>query len=153
MTKDPQKRVLVVDDHTDLCGMMASVLRQRGLLVDEAGGGAEAIRLLGQNHYAVILLDLLMPDVDGFAVLDRMGGPDVPAPPVVLVMTGAERSVLRSLNPQKIHGVVKKPFDSQELADLVLACTDLRSRSFGAMAIATMLAGTPLLAWLNRFGG
>ncbi len=150
MTSEPQKRVLVVDDDGDIRNLLGAALRARGLLVDEARDGAQAIRLLRENHYSVMLLDLLMPGVDGFRVLERMDGPDVPSPAVVLVITGAERRELASLNAQKIHGIVKKPFDAAELADLVLACAELRSRNFGAMAIATMIAGTPLLAILNR---
>lgn len=153
MTADQQKRVLVVDDHADIRALLGAVLRQLNLTVDEAEGGAEAIRLLGQNHYSVILLDLMMPDVDGYAVLDRMGGPEAPAPTVVLVITGADRPELNADQAGMIHGIVKKPFDAQELGDLVLACTEMRSRSFGTMAIATMIAGTPFLALLNRLGG
>lgn len=150
MTSDQQQRVLVVDDDVNIRNLIGSVLRQRDLLVDEAEDGAEAIRLLREYRYSVILLDLVMPGVDGFTVLDRIGGPEVPAPAVVLVMTGAERSALLRLDAQKIHGVVKKPFDAQELANLILACAELRGRNFGAMAIATIIAGTPLLALLNR---
>jgi len=147
-----QRRVLVVDDDATIRALLGSVLRRRDLEVDEAADGAEALDLLRQNSYAVVLLDLLMPNVDGFGVLDEFGS--AISTPVVLVITGADRSLIKQLDPQRIHGVVRKPFDSEDLADVVVACAEIRSRRpFEAMAISAMIAGGPFLAWLNRFGG
>ena len=71
---------------------------------------------------------------------------------IVLVVTGADHRVVEQLDAQRIHGIVRKPFDCDDIASLVLACADLRGRSaFETMAIATMLAGTPFLALLNRW--
>lgn len=148
---NPSKRVLIVDDDASIRVLLGSVLRDRDLVVDEAADGREALALLKENSYSVILLDLLMPNVDGFGVLAGLGS--AISMPVVLVITGAERSVLRQLDPQKIHGVVTKPFDAEELASLVLACAEIKSRSsFETMAISAMIAGGPFLAWLNRLG-
>ena len=119
--------------------MLASQLRGKGLAVDEADGGRPAIDLLGANHYAVILVDLVMPQPDGFAVLDSLASGSVKKPTVVLVTTGAESEVLDRLDPDRIHGVVKKPFDTAELADLVVACSEIRSRSgLEMMAVAVL---------------
>jgi CheY-like chemotaxis protein len=146
------KRILVVDDDETIRELLTSVLRRRDLLVDEAADGAEALDLLRQNIYSVVLLDLLMPNTDGFAVLDELDS--ALAPPVVLVITGADRSLIKQLDPQRIHGVVRKPFDADDLADVVVACADIRSRrGFETMAISAIMASGPLLAWLNRFGG
>lgn len=143
------KRVLVVDDDPGICQLLGSVLRRRDLIVDEAADGREALDLLKQNSYSVVLLDLLMPNIDGFGVLEGLGS--AISTPLVLVVTGAERSLLIDLDPQKVHGIVRKPFDTDELADLVVACAEIRSRTaFEAMAISAMIAGGPLLAWLNR---
>jgi CheY-like chemotaxis protein len=146
------KRVLVVDDDAPIRELLTSVLSRRELIVDQAADGAEALDLLRQNTYSVVLLDLLMPNVDGFGVLDEIGS--AISTPVVLVITGAERAMVKELDPQRIHGVVRKPFDAEDLANLVTACAEIKSRSaFEAMAISAMIAGGPLLAWLNRFGG
>jgi CheY-like chemotaxis protein len=146
---DSHKRVLVVDDDRGIREMLASVLRHRGLTVDEASDGAAALDLLRDNQYAVILLDLLMPVADGFAVLKGLEADDVNAPPVVLVITGAERRALEELDSQRVHGVVRKPFDTEELASLVATCADIRGRSgFAPMAVA-MLGSAPLLAWFT----
>lgn len=146
------KRVLIVDDDATTRELLASGLRLRGLAVDEAVDGRQALDLLRQNIYSVVLLDLLMPHVDGFGVLGQLGS--ALSTPVVLVITGADRSLIERLNPQQIHGVVRKPFDAQDLAEIVDACAEIKSRgAFQAMAISAMIAGGPFFVLLNRLGG
>ena len=152
MSAEQQKRVLVVDDDPVIRRQLVWTLQRHSLTVDEAGDGVEALALIKENQYAVILLDLLMPMLDGFGVLKTLDGPSLSSPPVVLVITGADRRAIDHLDPQRIHGIVRKPFDPEELASLVVACAEIRSRNaFGTMAIATAIAGGPLLALLNRF--
>jgi DNA-binding response OmpR family regulator len=150
MTAGP-KRILVVDDDAEIRGLLTQVLQRHELVVDAAGDGAAAMDLLRQYQYAVVLVDLMMPEIDGFALLDQIGGGEVVSPPVVLVITAADRATLDRLDAQRIHGIVRKPFDPDEIARLVVACAEIKSRGpFGAMALATMLAGSPFLALLNR---
>jgi len=144
------KRILIVDDDAATRELIGSVLRRRELTVDEAEDGVEALELLKEHRYAVVLLDLLMPNVDGFGVIENLE--TAISTPVVLVITGADRSLIRKLDPQRIHGVVNKPFDAEDLATLVVACAEIKSRSpFEAMAISAMIAGGPFLAWLNKW--
>jgi len=152
MNEDQQKRVLIVDDDPVIRQLLVHVLEGRGLTVDQASDGREALDLVGKHPYAVILLDLLMPVMDGYEVLNALERTPRNAPPVVLVITGAGRGQMRTLDAQRIHGIVRKPFDPEELASIVVACAEIRGRNqFGTMAIATMIAGSPLLALLNRF--
>lgn len=149
MVVDPHKRVLVVDDEPLVRDMLAAALRSCGLTVDEASDGAEALDLLAVQRYAVILLDLLMPNVDGFGVLEAMTPKE--AQPVVIVITGADARAVGRLNARWIHGIVRKPFDPHEVARVVTACADIRSRNaFGAMAIAALVAGSPLIEELLK---
>jgi CheY-like chemotaxis protein len=152
MSVEQQKRVLVVDDDPVIRRLLVWTLERYSLTVDQASDGLEALALIKEHQYAVILLDLVMPVLDGFGVLTALDGPSMSSPPVVLVITGADRRSVDHLDPQRIHGVVRKPFDPEELASLVVACAEVRSRNaFGTMAIATVIAGSPLLALLNRF--
>jgi CheY-like chemotaxis protein len=149
---EQQKRVLVVDDDPVVRGLLVWTLQRYSLTVDEAGDGLAALALIKEHQYSVIVLDLVMPLLDGFGVLKALDGPSMASPPVVLVITGAERGAVDHLDPQRIHGIVRKPFDPEDLASLVVACAEIRSRNaFGTMAIATVIAGSPLLALLNRF--
>ncbi|HSP35524.1 MAG TPA: response regulator [Thermoanaerobaculia bacterium] len=155
MSPDSHNRVLVVDDNSDVRNILTSVLQKRGLDVHAAGDGKEALDLLGENAYGVIVLDLVLPEIDGFEVLRYIQSDAMTQPaPVVLVLTGAANEIVDRLDPQRIHGLVRKPFDPEDLAALVLACADVKRRGpFPTMAIATMLSGAQLFAWLNRFSG
>jgi CheY-like chemotaxis protein len=150
MTSEQHRQVLIVDDDPTVRGILATALRQTSLLTDEAADGAEAIRLIRENTYAVVLLDILMPGVSGFGVLEAIHSGIAAHAPVVLVVSGADRSVLEQLDSKHIHGVVRKPFDPQEIASVVAACAEIRGRStFETMAFATMISGAPLIALLK----
>jgi CheY-like chemotaxis protein len=144
------RRVLIVDDDPDVRGILGTVLRQQALIVDAATNGAEALALLRDHHYAVVLLDLMMPEMDGFGVLEAIHGDVELDSPVVLVVSGADRATLNRLDASLIHGVLRKPFDPNELAAVVVACVEIRGRnSLGTMALATMIGSAPFLALLK----
>jgi DNA-binding response OmpR family regulator len=145
-----QRRVLIVDDDPLVRELLTSVLTQESLDVDVAQDGRQALELMRTRPYSVVLLDLLMPEMNGFDVLKEM---DEDARPVVLVVTGADPSTVAELDARIVHGIVRKPFEPLELAEVVRACAEIRSRgSLGAMALATVIAGSPLFAlYINRF--
>ena len=149
MTSEQRRQILIVDDDASVRDILGTALQQKSLGIDEASNGADAIRLLGENAYAVVLLDILMPGVDGFAVLDAIDATSANAP-VVLVVSGADTAILQQLDSRRIHGLVKKPFDPHEIAKIVAACAEIRGRSaFETMAFATMMSGAPLIALLK----
>ena len=121
------KRVLVVDDDTEIRGLLTSMLVRRNMTVDQATDGREALDLLKKNKYAVVLLDLMMPNVSGFEVLEAIENSAVQ--PVVLVVTAADSEQLGELDSRRIHGIVRKPFDPDDLGDVVVQCAEIRGRS------------------------
>jgi len=143
------RRVLVVDDDRDVREILFTVLQQRGISVDSAMNGREALDLIAQHQYMVVVLDLMMPEVDGFTVLETLQAAGTL--PVVLVLTAADPGLTERLDPTLIHGLIRKPFDPDEVADVIAACAEIRGRSaFETMAIAAMLAGGPLVTWLAK---
>jgi DNA-binding response OmpR family regulator len=149
MAVDSHRRILVVDDDAPTRKLLATVLKQRGMLVDEADDGDTAIDLAGANHYAVVLLDLVMPKADGFEVIRSLRYAEPRQRPIVLVITGADHHTTDQLDARNIHGIIRKPFDADDVASVVSACVEIRSGGiFGPMAIA-MLSGAPLFAWLS----
>src|SRR5881394_2239143 len=147
MTAEQQKRVLVVDDDAGIRKLLCTVLRGRGLSVDDAEDGQQALDLIAANHYAVIVLDLVMPVLDGFSVAEKLT--HLAPRPVVLAISGAEHAI-DTLDPATVHGIVRKPFDAEELANVVAACAEIRGRmSLETMALA-LVAGGSLFALLNR---
>jgi len=150
MTMDPTKRVLVVDDDKDVRDILFAVLQSRGIQTDSATNGREALELIGQHPYVVVVLDLMMPEIDGFGVLETLQAAGTM--PVVLVVTAADQGLTDKLDPSLIHGVIRKPCDPQEIADVVAACADIRGKGmFETMALAAMIAGGPLVTFLSRY--
>jgi len=150
MTAEQQKRVLVVDDDAGIRKLLCAVLSGRGLSVDEAGDGQAALDLIETQQYGVIVLDLVMPVLDGFAVVETLA--KLKPRPVVLVISGAEPGVIEQLDPAAVHGIVRKPFDAEELANVVAACAEIRVRmSLETMAVA-LVAGGALISLLPFSG-
>ena len=143
-------RTLIIDDESLARERIRDMLASQPQIeiIADCANGQEAIEAIQLHSPDLVFLDVEMPGIDGFGVLEGLT-----SLPVVLVITGAERALVKQLDPKKIHGVVRKPFDAEELANLVVACAEIRSRSaFETMAISAMIAGGPFLAWLNRFG-
>ncbi len=65
-------RILVVDDHATDRLKMSMALKRLGLEVASASGGPEALEMMGESRFDLVLLDLLMPEMDGFEVLEAM---------------------------------------------------------------------------------
>ena len=65
-------RILIVDDDAKLCALVARFLASGGFAVDRAGDGREGIERALAGSYALIMLDVMMPDLNGFEVLRRI---------------------------------------------------------------------------------
>src|SRR5512146_2593766 len=82
----PRSKILVVDDEPNVLLTVQAILQQEGYDVDAVGDGAAAVDIVRARHYDLVLTDLKMPGLDGFAVLNevRKRSPDT----VTVVMTG-----------------------------------------------------------------
>jgi len=119
MQKD-EKRVLVVDDDDAIRTLLFTMLRRRGLVVDTAKNGAEALQKLGQCAYAVMLLDLMMPVASGWEVLEKLATLEASRRPIVIVLTAGSEA--HDLSPELVIGSIRKPFDVELLSDMVTGC-------------------------------
>src|SRR5207253_5691617 len=95
-----EKRVLVVDDDEAIRTLVFTILRRGGMPVDTAKDGQEAIQKLGECRYAVLLLDLMMPVVSGWEVLEHLETIEAARRPIVIVLTAG--SELRKFNPDLV---------------------------------------------------
>jgi DNA-binding response OmpR family regulator len=109
-------RVLVVDDDPSILDTVTSILRSEGFQVMAAGGGKEALSLIHSWHPTLVLLDMRMPVMDGWAVAGAMreSGSKVP----IVVMTAAE-SAKRWADEIGAAGYLAKPFGLDELLECV----------------------------------
>ena len=115
-----EKRVLVVDDDTAIRALLLTILRRRGISADAAADGAEALDRLGRCHYAVMLLDLMMPRQSGWDVLGEIARWPRERRPITIVLTAGSEP--RALDPTLVAGTIRKPFDVEMLVDTVSAC-------------------------------
>ena len=88
-------RVLVVDDMPGMRAVAAIILRSAGYEVETAAGGREALSRVKHARPDLVLLDLNMPDVDGFEVLQALRGEQARPPMPVVVFSGVDDSVSR----------------------------------------------------------
>ncbi|HEX7707487.1 MAG TPA: response regulator [Thermoanaerobaculia bacterium] len=119
-----QPRILVADDDRSIRQLVASILRREGLAVDTAADGAQAIECLRNNDYSIVLLDLLMPRLDGFGVMEYLKESGSRPKPVVLIMTAYADQRFKKVDPEVVTGVLRKPFDIAELASLLRLCVE-----------------------------
>ena len=108
-------KILVVDDDDAIRGMVERVLKREKFEVDSARDGFEAIEKLSRNDYATILLDLMMPRVDGHGVLQFLEKEKHAPGPWVIVMTANLQSAAEATTSRPVYRVLPKPFDIREL--------------------------------------
>jgi CheY-like chemotaxis protein len=131
MSRVEKPCVLLVDDNEATCTLIAAILH-RDFQVDFAADGAEAIEKLKTNNYAAILLDIRMPQVDGFGVLDFLKEHRPAALKNVLVVTASvTERVLARVREYDICGIVTKPFEIDTLSTAVKNCAMPADRPFG----------------------
>jgi CheY-like chemotaxis protein len=85
-----ERTVVVIDDDPVDLDLIEAVLAPEGWLVVRAAGGEEGVRLVRTERPAVVLLDLLMPEVDGFEVVERLRADPVVADVPIVVLTSKE---------------------------------------------------------------
>ena len=128
-------KVLIVEDDAAIRTMLAAALRREAVSVDAAPDGAVALELMRVNAYAVVIVDLMMPRMNGFDLLEAMRA-EVPTPrPVIFVMTACDETAFRGLDPDLVHGVLRKPFDVERLVEMICDCAALFPRAAQAPTI------------------
>lgn len=108
------ERLLVVDDEENLRSMLCAALRHHGFDVESAVDGAEALEMLSGASPDLVVLDVMMPGVDGFEVCRRMRARHDPTPVLFLTARGETADKVRGL---KLGGddYLEKPFSLEEL--------------------------------------
>jgi CheY-like chemotaxis protein len=120
--QQPRKKVLVVDDDDAIRTMVERVLKREQYDVESARDGFEAIEKLTRSDYATVLLDLMMPRVDGHGVIRYLEESREVPRPFVIVMTANERGATETTNAGPVFRILPKPFDIQQLVNHVREC-------------------------------
>jgi CheY-like chemotaxis protein len=118
-------RLLVVDDDKAIRSLLTAVLSRKGYSVETARNGQEAIEVIAGKKFEAIILDLMMPKVDGFEVIEHLART---APEqlkrCVIVLTAVASKDLRKLDGTRVFRVIRKPFDLGELMSAVSECLE-----------------------------
>ena|ERR1700741_5017009 len=126
-SSDPTQpsRVLIVDDDKSIRTLLTTVLTRKGFSVEAAQNGDEAIDVISDRKFDAIILDLMMPKVDGFEVIEHLERtvPDR-LRRNVLVLTAVANKELRKLDEKQIFRIIRKPFDLDEVIEAVTECVN-----------------------------
>jgi DNA-binding response OmpR family regulator len=109
-----RKRLLVVDDEKPIRQLLARIAMRAGFEVDTANDGVQALEMLQAKPYAIAIVDLMMPRLSGYELLQKIASLD--PRPVVLVATAMANGDVASLDDSMVRRVIKKPFDVNAVA-------------------------------------
>ena len=114
------KRILVVDDDENILNLEKTILEQKGFDVTGAGGGSEALKLLAERDFDLILLDVMMPEVDGFTVCRKIKeDPRLKDIPVIfLTARGGGEALAEGFESGAVM-YINKPFTANKLLTIV----------------------------------
>jgi len=123
MERTPEKcGVLVVEDDPAIRRLVLMVLEREGYEVEIAADGVEAVLKLGLVDYDVIILDLMMPKLDGFAFIDTLAANAPDRLRRIIVTSAASPTIIRERLKGRPFHVLPKPFDIQDLSQRVRDC-------------------------------
>ena len=121
MTND--KRVVCIEDEPEMIDLVKLILSRKGYEVVGALGGREGLEAIGREKPSLVLLDLMMPDMDGWEVYQKMKADDATKAIPVIVVTAKAQSIdkVLGLHIAKVDDYITKPFGPQELLESVEA--------------------------------
>jgi twitching motility two-component system response regulator PilG len=138
-------KVLVVDSSVAVRKVVERALAARGIEVESASSGSEALSRLGEITPDLVVCDVLMPDLDGYQFCERLRRhPAVGHAPVLLMAGTVNEAVLGRAAAARSSDVIQKPFTAEELLGKVTALIDTAGRA-AAAAPAPAAAAAPAL--------
>ena len=116
MPREVVVRILLVEDDSRASNSVETILRAEGHACDIAASGKTALDLAGATEYDLILLDIGLPDIDGYEVLNHMRGTGVTTPVIVQSGLVLLKSKVEGLG---VEDYLVKPFGRQQLAESI----------------------------------
>ena len=129
-------RILIIDDDTELCALVARYLSSEGFAVDRAADGSQGIEMGLSGSYALIMLDVMMPDLNGFDVLRRIRERSR-TPVLMLTARGDTHDRVLGLE-LGADDYLPKPYDPSELAARIRAILRRSASAPGSAASAPL---------------
>lgn len=105
---------LIVDDDQPIRKLVRHILKRLGIEAREAANGAEALEMIADARPRVVFLDLMMPQMNGWDVLDALEREGILPSLPIIVLTAVDSSRTEGL-PARVRAVLTKPFEVDEL--------------------------------------
>ncbi|SRR6266540_5534091 len=121
MDNKTPKNILCIEDEPEMIDLIRLILGRRGFDVQGATGGTEGLRMVRETHPDLVLLDLMMPDMDGWEVYQQMKADEATRNIPVIVVTAKAQNIdkVLGLHIAKVDDYIAKPFSPQELLNSV----------------------------------
>jgi adenylate cyclase len=119
-----ERTVLVVDDDDAIRTLITRVLLRANYEVAQAGNGSEALVKLRDRRFQTVVLDLMMPVMSGFEVVEYLRQNDDAGAPCIVIVSAAGERDLQSITSPLVRSVLRKPFDLPELLAAVEKCAN-----------------------------
>ena len=115
------RRILCIEDDSEMTDLIRLILARKGFEILVAGGGQVGIRKVREEKPDLVLLDLMMPDMDGWEVYQQMKADEKTKDIPVIVVTAKAQSIdkVLGLHIAKVDDYIAKPFSPKELIDSV----------------------------------
>jgi two-component system OmpR family response regulator len=120
VNESPEARLLIVEDEPNILELLAASLRFAGFGVNTAGNGADAVAAVQRHRPDLIVLDVMLPDMDGFDVVRRLRGGGTDTPVLFLTARDATEDKIRGLTAGG-DDYVTKPFSLEEVVARIRA--------------------------------
>jgi signal transduction histidine kinase len=121
-------KILIVDDEPRLCSSLKSLLSHQGYEAHTSTGGKQAMESLAGNGFDLVLLDIVMPDVDGYQVMDYMDRRSLETPVIFITGHASVDSAVSALRGGA-YDYLRKPLDYEELLKTVADAIDQKRRN------------------------
>jgi DNA-binding response OmpR family regulator len=112
-------RALIVEDDPAIRKLVEKLLVRKGIDIDAAHDGRQAIDKLRGSNYSVLILDLMIPEVNGFEVIDFVKKNGIRVP--IAVVSAVSHQALTKLDLDVVKLVISKPFDVDEFTKAIYA--------------------------------
>jgi two-component system response regulator VicR len=121
MDNKSMKQILCIEDEPEMIDLIRLILGRRGFEVSGAAGGAEGLKAVREQLPDLVLLDLMMPDMDGWEVYQQMKAEESTRHIPVIVVTAKAQSIdkVLGLHIAKVDDYIAKPFSPQDLLSSV----------------------------------
>ncbi|OGS20193.1 MAG: hypothetical protein A2252_11120 [Elusimicrobia bacterium RIFOXYA2_FULL_39_19] len=124
----PEEKVLIIDNDKETFTLCKKVLSKEGYKVEHALNGASALKMLSKESYGLVLMEIVMPDIDGVEILDNIKKNHED---MAVVIISGQKTIEKAVEAMRkgAHDYITKPFNCEELKILVKRCFEYKRLS------------------------